>query len=58
MRDESLDRLDVQKDDFFERVINIYLRRTELDVSMHMINASLDIEDVQAQMEPVLTAVL
>ncbi len=57
-RGENLDRFEVQKDDFFERVRNMYLRRAELDESMHIINASLDIEDVQAQMEPLLSAVL
>ena len=33
----------------------MYLRRSELDESMHIINASLDINDVQAQMEPFLS---
>ena len=54
-RGEIKDRFEVQKKDFFERVRQAYLRRSQIDDSMYIIDASVDIKKVQEQIEVVLT---
>jgi dTMP kinase len=58
VRGEELDRFESQKDAFFERVRQMYLRRSELDENMHIIDASVNLTGVQQQMEPILKDLL
>ena len=57
-RGEELDRFESQKDDFFERVRQMYLRRADLDPNMKIIDASVGIEEVRSQMESSLIKLL
>ena len=58
VRGKDLDRFESQKDEFFERVRQMYLRRSDLDKNMHIIDASVNITEVQKQMEPILKGLL
>ena len=58
LRGEKKDRIESQDDHFFERVRQMYLRRSQLDESIKVVDAGVDIKQVQDQIRPHLDLIL